>query len=108
MCFQDVVPQTPSSLQLAGSEEPDTSGNGLPVPAQGTPDGVHTVSAHISSGLHHLFRTPQNIFGLLRQYRSTALPSYDPKEQVSLQDLSDVPVCADPTEADELYYPFPN
>jgi hypothetical protein len=25
-----------------------------------------------------------------------------------LQDLSDVPVFADPAEADELYYPFPN
>jgi hypothetical protein len=108
MCFRDVVPQTPPSLQLARPEEPDMSGNGLPVPVQRTSDNILNISARIDSGLRRLFRTPRNIFGLSRQYRSTTLPSHDPEEQVSLQDLSDVPVCVDPTEADELYYPFPN
>jgi hypothetical protein len=110
--FRDVLPQTPPSLQLARPEEPNISEIDLSVPTQGATDitdsSSSSIPARIGSGLCRLFKTPRNIFGLWRQYNSTDLPSYDPEEQISLQDLSDVPVCANPAEADGLYYPFPN
>jgi hypothetical protein len=61
-----------------------------------------------TSRLRGVFRTPRNVFGLSRMYEAKEPPSYDPEEQVTLQDLSDIHVSADHTEPNAFYYPFPN
>ena len=57
-----------------------------------------------------MFRTPRNIFGLLRQYCSDKPPSHDPEENVDLTDLTDNPTDADgtPQPQGSDFHPFPN
>jgi len=66
-----------------------------------------SLAARLGSGLRCIFRTPRNIFGLSRRYETIELPSFDPEEQITLQDLSNVPVCSDPSEP-KAFYPYPN
>ncbi|KZP08058.1 hypothetical protein FIBSPDRAFT_965136 [Athelia psychrophila] len=49
-------------------------------------------------------RTARNIFGLVRQYLTNSLPSHDPEELVTLEDLST------PTNVTQSnpFYPYPN
>ena len=47
------------------------------------PSLANRVGPHI----RRIFITLLNAFGLSCQYEATQLPSYDPKEDVSLQDL---------------------
>jgi hypothetical protein len=59
-----------------------------------------------------MFRTPRNVFGLLRQYRSDKPPSHDPEENVALFNLSDYPTNASgtpqPQNSNNYLHPFPN
>lgn len=66
-----------------------------------------SLAACLGSGLRRIFRTPRNIFGLSRRYEATELPSFDPEELVTLQDLSSIPACSDPPEP-KGFYPYPN
>jgi hypothetical protein len=63
------------------------------------------------------FRTPSNIFGLVRQYFSSKLPSHDPEEYVTIADLSfirashqanDEPPSPVASNSDSQYFPYPN
>ncbi|KAG2066725.1 hypothetical protein BDR04DRAFT_1120940 [Suillus decipiens] len=64
------------------------------------------------------FHTPPNIFGLVHQYFSSAPPSHDPEEYVTMADLSFIPgshmVSKEEHNApvtiasDSQYYPYPN
>lgn len=60
------------------------------------------------------FRTPRNIFGLLRQFFSPKPPSHDPEEVVTLEDISAIPCNRRERPMDDAldeatpYYPYPN
>jgi hypothetical protein len=63
------------------------------------------------------FRTPRNIFGLVRQFFTSNSPSYDPEEAVTLEDISAIPGSRreqslsnmeTTPQAPSLYYPYPN
>jgi hypothetical protein len=65
--------------------------------------------------LPSVFRTPSNIFGLVRQYFTSTPPSHDPEEYVTLTDLSFIPGNSHeephlPTTSgsDAQYHPYPN
>jgi len=62
-----------------------------------------SLAARIGSGLRRIFQTPRNVFGLSRRYEATELPSFDPEEQIALQDLSDIP-----NSEVKSFYPYPN
>lgn len=61
-------------------------------------------------------RTPPNIYGLVRQYSSDAVPNHDPEEYVRIQDLTDepsfeaasAPIAPIPHPNSESYSPYPN
>jgi len=107
--FQDLVPQPPPPLPLAQPDQPIAS---PPVSMHADQDQMDSTSGlslanRIGSRIHRTFTTPRSVFGLSRRYEGTELPSHDPEEQISPQDLSDIPVCNDPTEP-KTFYPFPN
>ena len=53
-----------------------------------------------------ILRTPQNLFGLVRQYYADKFPSIDPEEEVTLAQLSDYSITF---AKDEIgFFPFPN
>src|SRR6202008_3006705 len=84
---RDIIPQSlpllpPASYGSTSTPDPTSS-----LSAGGSLNSL----AHPSPGQNYL-RTPQNIFGLLRQYHSDKLPSHDPEEHIELQDLTDTPV----------------
>lgn len=60
------------------------------------------------------FRTPRNIFGLLRQFFSAKQPSHDPEEVVTLEDVSTIRCSRRERPTDDAldeaspYYPYPN
>jgi Plavaka transposase len=109
--FRDEIPQPPTPLPLANTIQPI----GSPEIDLASMDTEQVLAASASSTsapsqiigrLRRAFRTPPNIFGLFRSYDGKA-PAYDPEEQVSFHDLSNVPECTEPTEGQTLY-PFPN
>ena len=105
--YRDIPPQPTPPLPQVGPNEPNIPENGSSVRLheESNTVSVSSVSAHFGAHLRRIFRTPRNVFGLSRRYESANPPSYDPEEHVSLQDLSNIPGCA---EANEAYYPFPN
>ncbi|KAG1824024.1 hypothetical protein EV424DRAFT_1321096 [Suillus variegatus] len=57
------------------------------------------------------FRTPANIFGLVRQYFCAMPPSHDPEEYMTMADLLFIPEAPqEPSTSsnDSLYHPYPN
>jgi len=118
--FKDIVPQ-PLPLLPPASDGPTVSWSTSPIPSLSpsdlTPSSPNPVSSprRLGSRICQIFWTPQNIFGLIRQYCSDRLPSHDPEEHVDLQDLSDNPIAADealPTSQSQqgpsTFYPYPN
>ena len=71
-------------------------------------------SGSIARGLRRIFRTPQNIFSLSRQYHATELPTHDPEENFEIEDLSNIPtnipsnLGKSHASAQESFYPYPN
>ena len=119
--FRDLLPQPPPSLppaicsQPAIASPPSPSDNALPNTAGGDAEsqiGVLSSRARI----RQTFRTPRNIFGLVRQYFGERLPTSDPEELVTLADLSstvsDTPIADhDLTSAPHnpaRFYPYHN
>jgi hypothetical protein len=100
--FRDDVPQPPPPLPLAHLQQTATHSNGY----QSDPPGL-LIAARNGSSVRHIFKTPSNIFGLSRQYEAVDLPSHDPEEYVSLQNLSNIHVPAKSLESDG-FYPYPN
>jgi hypothetical protein len=107
--FRDLLPQAAPSLQptvpcLASPSLPlDTS------PESGGNAAAQTRDTFVPrSRIRRIFRTPRNIFGLVRQYFAEQLPSVDPEENVTLANL------LSPSHANKLsqphsgFYPFPN
>ncbi|KAG1807920.1 hypothetical protein EV424DRAFT_1543645 [Suillus variegatus] len=74
--FEDILPQPLPSVPTNHINQSSDS-----------PPPPHTQS----SGALPPFRTPRNIFGLLRQFFSPNPPSHDPKEVITLEDISAIP-----------------
>lgn len=103
--YRDLLPQSAPTLPQPNSTPPPP------------PDSV--ANSNTVNPLHprtrRIFRTPRNIFGLVRQYFTTELPPVDPEELVTLTDL-----CSNPPDstADDSpcqpsgdatnFYPYPN
>ena len=105
MRFRDVLPQPPPTMPLEVRER--------------LPESVASVIApeRPASPVRTVFRTPPNIFGLVRQYFSSKVPSHDPEEYVTITDLSFIPGNPEAIEeshtlaastSDSQYHPYPN
>lgn len=97
--YRDELPQPLPSLP------PENLGQPVPL--------SDTQTLPISSGQScedaEPLETPRNIFGLYRRYYATKIPSYDPEEHTSLQDMSNIPAyTALPSSASQTFYPYPN
>ncbi|KIK31844.1 hypothetical protein CY34DRAFT_59602, partial [Suillus luteus UH-Slu-Lm8-n1] len=105
--FRDILPQPPPTVPSEVRE--------LPPPSVGQVVASHE---NPTSPSRATFRTPPNIFGLVRQYFSSAPPSHDPEEYVTMADLSFIPGSRTISEeeydapvaiaSDSQYYPYPN
>jgi len=86
--FRDILPQ-PLPLLLPNAP----SGSCTTVYPPGSPVLMQTRSSSpnsttsITERITRLFRTPPNVFGLFRQYRSDRFPTHDPEEHLNVQDL---------------------
>lgn len=93
----------------------------LPYPPQPIPDvqqvglttSSHTLEtsepARSLSMLWHAFTTVKNVFGLFHQYHSTCALTYEPDDQLTIDDLSNIPLPHEfPTEVPFGFYPYPN
>ncbi|KAG2088020.1 uncharacterized protein F5147DRAFT_781152 [Suillus discolor] len=100
----NVLPQPPPSVpsQVAPLQEFIPPSNPTDVPT--------TTSMSLKSTP---FRMARNVFGLVRQFFSSAPPSHDPKEAATLQDISYIPTVP-LTDLDGLaeprnsFHPYPN
>ncbi|KAG2090473.1 uncharacterized protein F5147DRAFT_780282 [Suillus discolor] len=100
--FRDMLPQPPPTIPAELRDQiPEYVG--------------HLVYAAVQPMLpvRTVFRTPPNIFGLIRQYFSATPPSHDPEEYVTMTDLSFIPSTSQVIEATQEppsrgYYPYPN
>jgi hypothetical protein len=75
-------PVDSNAMPLASSLDPTPS---VPVPSSSPTSSLDPDH----SAIRKFFRTPRNVFGLLRQYLSERAPSHDPAENITLQDLTD-------------------
>lgn len=105
MRFRDVLPQPPPTVPLEVRERLLASVGSLISPDRP------------ASPVRDAFRTPPNIFGLVRQYFTSKVPSHDPEEYVSITDLSFIPGSPEAIErshvlaastSDSQYHPYPN
>jgi hypothetical protein len=103
--FRDELPQPLPPVPLArDASSVIAAATELASASQST----HTsLAVGVGSRLRRIFTTPRNIFGLFRRYNTTELPSHDPEEHVTLQDLSNIP--PENVVSDfNVFYPFPN
>ena len=111
-CFEDILPQPLPLLPPT----PESSLVQQPTILQSLPNSLRD---SLSSRVLQIFRTPQNRFGLFRQYLSEQLPSHDPEEYVDFQDLSEGSACetsqtsapfthSRSPEVKDNFYPYPN
>lgn len=99
--YRDILPEAAPALPPNLPPLPDSS-------SSSTVGDTHILPPLVRK----LFRTPRNIFGLVRQYFSKQLPTVDPEELVTLADLSST--ATGPPAVKQLhnsavnFYPFPN
>lgn len=88
-------------------ELPAPPGNLPPVLPPGSTESTVTPSTPLR--VLKVIRTPRNVFGLVRKYFVDKLPSHDPEEALTLDDLISYPV-APPATHDIVadIYPYPN
>jgi hypothetical protein len=98
--FRDILPQPPPSIAASGLQPAAVPENQEPQLPQ---------AAQIGSRLCRTFTTSRNIFGLSRRYYAKEMPTHDPEDEISLQDLSNIPVHGGPPDsASRMFYPYPN
>lgn len=85
--YRDTVPEPLPLLPPFSAPTAHPSIISSPSPPASNPQ-VESSDSTLSDSLEP-FRTPKNIFGLLRQYCSDKLPTHDPEEYVVFQDLTD-------------------
>lgn len=106
--FRDLVPEP---LPLLPPTPIDSIPSTLNLPSS---DLLLSPSQSLPPRIGQMFRTPQNAFGLLRQYYSNQPPSHDPEENNDLFNLTDYPTNSpgssrhnsEPSEPS--FHPFPN
>ena len=101
--FQDELPQPPAPLSLLS---PDAE---VPVgylPRSSPPSFI--ADDDTADHFHHILATPFNIFGLFQCYVIVGMDSYDPDENLSLHDMSNIPesLLVNPNQLN--FYPFLN
>jgi hypothetical protein len=100
--FKDLLPQTAPSLPPPEFQPPP------PLPSN-TADPPAADPSSLPSRLSRIIRTPRNIFGLVRQYFTTQLPTVDPEEHFTLADVSPPTTMASThTATRSKWLPFPN
>ena len=101
--FRDELPQPPAPLSLLS---PDAE---VPVgylPRSSPPSFI--ADDDTADHFRHILATPFNIFGLFRRYVIVGMDSYDPDENLSLHDMSNIPESS-LVNPDQLnFYPFLN
>lgn len=94
--FRDELPQPPPPI----SEEQNVGIASSP---------ASETTQRTRSTIQHVFTSVKNAFGLFRRYQSTSPPTYDPDDQLTTDDLSNIPSAhGSPTEAPPDFYPYPN
>jgi hypothetical protein len=80
------------------------------MPVNESSEGISpSLFAHVGSRLRSLSTTSRPLFGLSRRYYAGGMPSYDPEQQISLQDLSNIPDPTGPSHSmPQAFYPYPN
>ena len=79
---------------------------GRPLPAN---DSSSSRIGSLCRRVLQVFTTRRNLFGLFRRYEAVELPSHNPEENSSLDELSDIP--NDPMlhpDSSASFYPYPN
>jgi Plavaka transposase len=107
--FRDVLPQPlPPVSPVHSTASSDV--RHPPMAANESPEGTSpSLFAHVGSRLRSLSTTSRPLFGLSRRYHAGEMPSYDPEQQISLQDLSNIPDPTDPSHStSQTFYPYPN
>jgi len=108
--FRDALPRPPPALPPTYATQSTPCGD-TPAQLSATNQSTAPSSAIFSAGrrLCKLFTTPRNLFGLSRKYFAESPPSHDPEEDVSLEDLSDIPEPVLPDDSSpHQFYPYPN
>lgn len=103
--FRDELPQPPVPLSLLSSR----ASAEMPVDhlTRSSSPSYIAHSATAGSSRSNLTTLP-NVFGLFRRHTVLTMDTYDPDENLSLIDMSNIPV-ASPVDPGELdLYPFPN
>lgn len=104
MRFWDILPQPPPTVPAELADRlPASVGRVVNTPPRP------------ASPVRSVFRTPPNIFGLIRQYFSSKPPSHDPEQYMTIADLSFIPGISPVLETSKeppcdvrLYHPYPN
>ena len=106
------VPAVPASVDEQTTTTSISFSHSLPPPA--SPASPLTDSPPTGRrGILQYFSTPRNTFGLFRKYYGAALPSHDPEEYTTPQDLRDANANIGPTShhtsgIEQPFYPYPN
>jgi hypothetical protein len=108
--YKDLLPQPLPPLRLA---QPIAPPDILPpAPVDRSSECVNpSLSAQVGSRLPvcRNLTTLRNVFGLSRRYYTKEMTSYDPEDQVSLQDMLNIPDHTDPSNSpSQSFYPYPN
>lgn len=115
--YRDVLPSPSPSLPLTRNTVVDQSPSFLRSDVHQGDNHINEVPpAALRSGeVDQPLRSPQNIFGLVREYTGTAFPDHDAEEHLSLSDLcihsassrnlTDATPHSDPLQS---FFPYPN
>lgn len=102
--FRDELPQPPAPLSLSSSRPSAEASAGNPI----QPSEPWSVADQTTANSHRTLTTLPNAFGIFRRHTVVAMDTYDPDENLSLSDMSNIPVTS-PVDPPELtLYPFPN
>ena len=94
--FRDCLPQPPPALPPPNIAQPSISSQSSSCTQDEPP-------------LRRTFTSHANLFGLSRRYETTELPSHDPDEHLSLQQLSNIPARSiSSSSGHHLFHPYPN
>jgi hypothetical protein len=114
-CFRDLIPQAlpflpppelavtysmPQPVKAMPPVQDSCDTNRSPSPKSQDHPLLHCVSC--------LFHTQRNAFGLSQCYKTQDIPEHDPKEHVTLNDLSDISASSSKAQVPKPFYPYPN
>ena len=112
--YRDIMPQPAPSLPPPGLGSPSPSLLSITAPeadTSSTPD-AHADTFPLPSRVRRIIRTPRNIFGIVRQYFTAQVPTVDPEEHVTLEDMLPPSGVNQPlsgnTSSCSKWWPFPN